>query len=501
MTELNRRGFLGLVGKGALLGLIAELLPEGGPLSVAWADERGSAQVAVAALPRSPFYGDEADQQVVDAQVEKALAATFDLGRIQPGHVVLIKVAANSPYKYPMVAHPMVLRSVIRLAKARGASVRIVDQPGFEHVLQIGDDEMGRRLREKFKTHLSGYSAGMEVHRSNGLLQVAEDEGVPFEAGDLETDYEQATGSFQHWPARKFGRRQQLAGFRVHKRAMEAVRNPTTHHVISIVRPAAHVQAGHTGPTKTWYGWIYTADRLWSHLDLRRIRDGDPFDGHDHQKVWNPLTWFGRTEVARLHECIAEAAAWFERNLPIRAHVVGAIDSYCDVGPDWAKVAMKRPNVVAASATALPLDAFHAALLAEEKSLTPRDERRRQAIDNMPAVAGHASTPAWRRTLETPLFYGIENQFHDWHGTHYWDDIVRSLERGETARTQGALWSLRQLGEGARLAGSSATAPPAITVNVVDGGAELVSPTIGHLMGAPTTETPGIIRRLQGGAR
>src|SRR5688572_17636063 len=108
---LDRRGFLGLMGKGALLGLVADLLPGGGPLSLAWGDEKDSTAVHVATVPRQPVYGNEADQRMVDAQVEKVLAATFDLGMIKAGHTVLIKVAANSPYKYPMVAHPMVLRA------------------------------------------------------------------------------------------------------------------------------------------------------------------------------------------------------------------------------------------------------------------------------------------------------------------------------------------------------------------------------------------------------
>ena len=498
----DRRRFLGLAARGALLGVLVELLPGGGPISLAWGQEDPAAggdpaQVHVVGVPRGPVYGNEEHQRQIDAQVEKVLQATFDLERIQPGHTVLLKVAANSPYKYPMVAHPMVVRAVIRVAKARGARVLIVDQPGFEHVFNTGDDRLREKVRKLVAGTFTGYAHGMDVHRSNGLLQVAEDEGVPFEAGDLESDYEQVTGQFQHWPERRFGLRKQQAGFRVHRRALQAARHPDTFHVISITRPAAHVMAGHTGPIKTWYGWIYTADRLWSHVDLAKVRDGDPHDaGDDHQTWWKPHTWFGRTEVARLHECIAEAARWFERNLPIRAHVLGAIDSFCDVGPDWAQVAMQRPNVIAAAATALPLDALHAAMLAEEKALTPREERRRQALENMPAVAGHADTPAWRRQLETPLFYGIEREFHHLHGTHYWEDIVQALERSEAARTQGAVYALRQLAEGLRLEGQSPAAPPAVGVAVVDGPGDLISPVVRHLMQPPTAETPGIIRSL-----
>ena len=497
-AEQDRRGFLGLVGKGALLGALAQLLPEGGAISLAWAQDGAQADVHVVSAPRAPVYGNEADQRQVDEQVRKVLAATFDLERIQPGHTVVLKVAANSPYKYPMVAHPMVVRAVVRVCKARGARVMIVDQPGFEHVLLLGDDAMGERVRRIAAGKLTGYSRGMDVHRSNGLLQVAEDEGIPFEAGDQETDYELATGEFQHWPARKFGDREQGPGFRVNKRAMQAMRNPDTHHVISITRPASHVQAGHTGPTKTWYGWIYTADRLWSHLDLRQIKDGDRFDGHDHQRWFNPFSWNGRLEVARLHECIAEAAAWFEKNLPIRAHVLGALDSFVDVGPDWAKVEMQRPNVIAASRTALPLDAFHAALLAEEKSLTPRDERRRQALENVGEVAGHAATPAWRRAMETPLFYGIEHEFHDLHGTHWWDEIEKALRKGRPEESQGGVYALRQLSEALRLSGQSAADPPPVAIEVVDGGSELISPTVRRLIAKPGEKTPGIIRALPG---
>jgi uncharacterized protein (DUF362 family) len=498
----DRRRFLGLAARGALLGALLDLLPGGGPLSLAWGQEGApaggdSAQVHVVGAPRGPEYGNEDHQRAIDAQVERVLAATFDLSRIQPGHTVLLKVAANSPYKYPMVAHPMVVRAVVRVAKARGARVIIVDQPGFEHVFNVGDDRLRARVRELVAGTFTGYARGLDVHRSNGLLQVAEDEGIAFEAGDLESDYEQVEGEFQHWPARRFGLREQRAGFRVHKRALQAARHPDTFHVISITRPAAHVMAGHTGPTKTWYGWIYTADRLWSHIDLRKVQDGDAHDAWDgHQTWWQPHTWFGRKEVARLHECIAEAARWFERNLPIRAHVLGAIDSFVDVGPDWAQVAMRRPNVIAASRTALPLDALHAAMLAEEKALTPREERRRQALENAPAVAGHADTPAWRRQLETPLFYGIEREFHHLHGTHWWEEMVQALERGEAGRSQGGVYALRQLAEGLRLEGERAEAPPPLAIEVLDGPADLVSPTVRHLVAPPGAETPGIIRAL-----
>ncbi len=444
MSDMSRRGFFKVVGQGALAAALAEVLLGGSLVRVAFADGK-DADVHVAGLPRTPT------QEQVDEQTKRALEACFDLDVVKPGHLVLIKVSSNSPRPYPFTSHPMVLKAVVRLTKARGARVVVVDQCGFEHVLNTGDDKLAEAVKKIWGTTFSGYENGLQVLEKNGLAAAAREAGAEVKSLDDESDYVNVDIGSPHWPERTFMGKKQGPGVRVAKIAFEAMelakRNPPAGHVITIARPGGHVQAGHTGPLKNWYGWIHPADRLYSHLDIGKVKNGDAHDhfgGHDEGHSFLGLKWGqGNLEVKHLHESVSSVAAWMEENVPIRAHIVGAIDTFCDVGPDWGEVAMKGPNMIAASprGKVAQLDAFTAALVVSEKAATADAEKERQAREN-----DARDGVRFMDKLQTWMFYRLEHTFHDRHGTHYMEPAIAALrDPSKRATDQGAVWGFRQI--------------------------------------------------------
>ena len=380
--DVDRRGFMRLTGGAALGAALGSL-----GVRFTWAQEAGGAQVSVVGFPNG------ADAAAIAARLAEAIGAVSDLAWLKPGDLVAIKVASNSGRPYPFTTHPVALQALIRMLRARGARVIVADQAGIEWVLPpLGGEKLGEKVRELWRGLHSGTATGMQVLEMNGLKAAAEAAGAEVQSFDREADWE-AHPPTTHWKQ----------GFRVPRLYREVA------HVINFARPSAHVMLGHTTAIKNWYGWLHPLDRMRSHTDV----------GIRPPKDWLSLRF---KQVRHLPERIAEVAAAFAGKT--RLNLVAAIDTYCDVGPDWGTQPLAQSSIMA-SGDMLAIDAASAALVAWEKRRVPAAERKEN----------------WRRSPhlnENERFWGsIEGGFHDFHGARVLDALIEEPRAG-------GIWQVEQ---------------------------------------------------------
>jgi uncharacterized protein (DUF362 family) len=69
--------------------------------------------------------------------VRRVAEAATDFSWLSQGDVVFIKVAANSPNRYPATTSPSAVRAMVGLLQAKGAGkVMVGDKPGVQYVYQ-----------------------------------------------------------------------------------------------------------------------------------------------------------------------------------------------------------------------------------------------------------------------------------------------------------------------------------------------------------------------------
>lgn len=430
-APLDRRQFLQVTGAAALLAA----LDAAGPLRLLYGQEQsGAGRVSIVG------FQNRAGAEEVARRLEEAIGAVDDLSWLRPGDTVAIKVASNSGRPYPFTTHAPSLQALIRLLKRRGAGeVTVADQAGNEWVAPpMGGARTTNAVRTLWGGIHSGTSTGMEVLEKNGLARAAREAGAVVRSFDRESDWiharELGLPRTDHWPD----------GFRVPALARDVK------HVVNFARPSGHVMCGHTCTVKNWYGWLHPSDRMVSHTTFAKRTLGDVLRGK-------------KAEVAALNECVAEVALAFRPKT--RLNLVAAVDTYCDIGPDWGVQPLDR-SAMFASKDMLAVDAAVAALLIAEKRRVPRDERKRN----------------WRtswKAQENERFMGmIEGEVHRMHRSRELDRLI------DTPRHEGA-WDIEQIRH-ARKIGVGAG-----KLDLVVSGAE--GPTLGvirDLTGGQVTSLP-----------
>ena len=96
--------------------------------------------------------------------VRRVAEAATDFSWLSQGDVVFIKLASNSPNRYPATTSPLAVRAMVGLLRDSAASKVIVgDKPGVQYVYQ---DEKGQQ------------GSSRDILTRNGLHQAAEDSGA-----------------------------------------------------------------------------------------------------------------------------------------------------------------------------------------------------------------------------------------------------------------------------------------------------------------------------------
>ncbi|MBI3270647.1 MAG: DUF362 domain-containing protein [Planctomycetes bacterium] len=383
---VNRRDFLRFTSAAALAAFVSEAIRESSESGFVLAQSARPGEVTVMGISNHPSPAE------IDKRTREAILATDDLSWLKPGQTVAINVASNSPRGYPFTTHPEALKAAIRLFRERGAKVIVADQAGMEHVAPpFGGNRPGEFIRKIWSGIpgiASGHRTGMEVLKTNGLLDAAREAGAEVRSFDREEDWVR-TGPTKNWPK----------GFRIPKLAVEA------DHLVNMARPGAHVMAGHTGTIKNWYGWLHPVDRFTSHSRLGFNKDG-----------------FG---VVKLDESIAEVAGAFKDKT--RLNLVPAIGTYTDVGPDWGSQPLES-SMILASKDPLAIDAATAALIHYEKHRVPLSERRKN----------WRNLGDWRNES---MWGSLESFVHRVHGNSMADRLDRDPRHG-------GVWDLRSLHRG-----------------------------------------------------
>lgn len=500
----DRRQFLRLTGAAALSAALSDLLP-GSFLLRAARGQDANAVVHLGSVAKGAAYA------AVKEKIRAALMATRDLGVIQPGELVVIKVVSNSPYKYPMVTHPWALQAVIELVKERSTNVRVVDQVGFEHHFFTGESELNRKVEALWKAHApklfisrkEQVSSGLEALERNGLKGVAERLGAQVFAGDRDADYlqvpnddpqygEEGDPEFEHWqPWEDVEKTQHPRGYRVNKYALgwgaDGSKPTRPPHVISISRLSAHVWTGTTGPTKAYYGWIHPQDRVRSHTDI------DPASrspvARDGKLVPGALP---HPEVRSQSERITEVALFFQRYFErVRAttyyaNLVVALDTYSDVGPDWGVVPLPQDGVVAASEDVVALDAVSSALLMDFMRSTPEAERAAPAKAEAWKVWDLLlDNDRWWNAKQERLYRATRGEWNTFFGAAPWVAQLAGQNQDPS------VWNLGQVERGVQLGYAKD-----LQVRPLDPAARLTGSQTALL--APRTK--GITDRLPGAA-
>ena len=197
-------------------------------------------QVSVAAVSRGANY-----DQVRGAIFRVAEAAT-DFSWLSGGDAVFIKVASNSPNKYPATTSPYAVAAMVELLRRKGAGRVIVgDMPGVQTVYQDKDRQRG---------------SSRETLTQNGLQQAALDAGAEvhyFEEAGYDAYFGERTEHESHWKGEVL---------------LPAILNQVDH-VVLLPRVSRHALAGTTLGLKAAVGWLRDDSRLELHRDARSFME------------------------------------------------------------------------------------------------------------------------------------------------------------------------------------------------------------------------------------
>jgi uncharacterized protein (DUF362 family) len=417
MDSVDRRGFLRVVGEGALLVALGEAIARGAIVEVALAQDAPPAPgtVNIVGLNHDPGPDE------IYAKMKEAVYASSDLSWLKPNQTVAIKIVSNSGKPYPFTTHPEALKALIRILKEKEPTTRVIvaDQPGSEWVApSFESDAIAEKVRAIWKGIHSGTASGMEVLRMNGLYQAATEAGAEVQTFDREEDWVRV-GPTAHWPK----------GFRIPKLYGQV------DHVVELARPAGHAMAGYTGTLKGWYGWLHPDDRIASHTELTLV---------PHETLFGTLPG---VEVAHLHECIAEVAAAFAPKT--RLALVAAIGTYSDIGPDWGKQPLEQ-SMILSSTDMTAADAVTAALVSYEDHRVPEEERKKNWSER-------PWYRRWWQPWEDEAFWGgLQGEMHAMHGSVAFDVLAAT-------QLPGGVYALRQI-ERAREIGLGAAGGVSIQV-------------------------------------
>ncbi|MFA5406263.1 MAG: DUF362 domain-containing protein [Candidatus Nanoarchaeia archaeon] len=155
------------------------------------------------------------------------LKSTNNLSWLKKGDKVMLKPALNSPDPYPATTHPLSVKVVFDLLKARRADVFIADQSGVEHVVNNEQGIVRGSSLECFK------KSGMWFKGANF---------IPIESTDWEKDY--------------FNFKAPSWNFHITKLIKQA------DHIINLPRLSTHSQAGVTLGLKSIVGLLREDSRL-----------------------------------------------------------------------------------------------------------------------------------------------------------------------------------------------------------------------------------------------
>jgi len=200
-------------------------------------DSYGSSKlVALAALSKGA-----SDEKVILAVRRVAEAAT-DFSWLSQGDVVFIKLASNSPNRYPATTSHLAVRAMAGLLRDKGASKVVVgDKPGVQYVYQ---DKKGQR------------GSSRDILTRNGLHQAAQDSGAEvhyFDEAGYDAYFADHPEHASNW-----------------KGALMLPNILTeVDHVVLLPRVSRHVLAGSTNGLKAAVGWLRDDSRLELHRDAK----------------------------------------------------------------------------------------------------------------------------------------------------------------------------------------------------------------------------------------
>ncbi|MFA5185447.1 MAG: DUF362 domain-containing protein [Patescibacteria group bacterium] len=169
------------------------------------------------------------DDEAIKLIKAAACDAFDDFSWLNPGELVWIKVALNSPDPYPATTDWRAVKAIAELVVAHGGKVAVADESGVEFV-EDGDSKVS--FSEACYAR-SGMSKSGQAFL--GLETIGFDHFTSPQA--------------EHWPL----------GFRVTGLAKEA------DHIINLPRISAHAQAGVTLGAKCWVGALRMEDRYVFH--------------------------------------------------------------------------------------------------------------------------------------------------------------------------------------------------------------------------------------------
>jgi uncharacterized protein (DUF362 family) len=192
--------------------------------------------VALAALSKG------ASEEKVILAVRRVAEAATDFSWLSRGDVVFIKLASNSPNRYPATTSPVAIRAMVRLLRDKGASKVIVgDKPGVEYVYQ---NEKGQR------------GSSRNVLTKNGLHQAALDSGAEvhyFEEAGYDAYFADHPEHGSNWK-----------GPLMLPKILTEV-----DHVVLLPRVSRHALSGSTNGLKAAVGWLRDDSRLELHRDAK----------------------------------------------------------------------------------------------------------------------------------------------------------------------------------------------------------------------------------------
>ena len=196
--------------------------------------------VTVATLAK----GSSEDQVVL--AVRRVAEAATDFSWLSQGDVVFIKVASNSPNRYPATTSPLAVRAMVGLLRDKGAGQVIVgDKPGVEHVYQ---DKKGQR------------GSSRDILTRNGLHQAAQDSGAEvhyFDEAGYDAYFADCPEHESHWQGALM---------------LPKILNEVDH-VVLLPRVSRHVLAGSTLGLKAAVGWLRDDSRLELHRDAKSFQE------------------------------------------------------------------------------------------------------------------------------------------------------------------------------------------------------------------------------------
>ena len=191
--------------------------------------------VALAALSKG-----SSEEKIVLAVRRVAEAAT-DFSWLSQGDVVFIKVASNSPNRYPATTSPLAVRAMVGLLRDKGAGkVLVGDKPGVQYVYQ---DKKGSAAPAGIFSpkwfHQAAQESGAEVHY--------------FDEAGYDAYFADHLEHESHWK-----------GTLMFPDILAEL-----DHVVLLPRVSRHVLAGSTNGLKAAVGWLRDDSRLELHRDAK----------------------------------------------------------------------------------------------------------------------------------------------------------------------------------------------------------------------------------------